>query len=178
WSAGHWCVWCSASFSRLACTTRRRFRAQANGWIDAENPRLARPLHRLSKARNSIRLVLDRSHLWSSRIRGVREILAHPGKKPMGHRGRSEFGGCQSKTAAQNNNEPPCPRRFLTQPTEFEKSGVLQHPLARRGNDNDSNDSAEGYISKNETAGRLALPGCSFLAGSAEARPSTWQRVN
>src|SRR5207249_9012186 len=130
WSAGHWCVWCSASFSRLACTTRRRFRAQANGWIDAENPRLARPLHRLSKARNSIRLVLDRSHLWSSRIRGVREILAHPGKKPMGHRRRSEFGGCQSKTAAQNNNEPPCPRRFLTQPTEFEKSGVLQHPLA------------------------------------------------
>src|SRR5207253_6305321 len=77
------------------------------------------------------RLVLDRSHLWSSRIRGVREILAHPGKKPMGHRRRSEFGGCQSKTAAQNNNEPPCPRRFLTQPTEFEKSGVLQHPLAR-----------------------------------------------
>ncbi len=68
--------------------------------------------------------------LWSSRIRGVREILAHPGKKPMGHRRRSEFGGCQSKTAAQNNNEPPCPRRFLTQPTEFEKSGVLQHPLA------------------------------------------------
>src|SRR6059036_2711876 len=59
-----------------------------------------------------------------------REILAHPGKKPMGHRRRSEFGGCQSKTAAQNNNEPPCPRRFLTQPTEFEKSGVLQHPLA------------------------------------------------
>src|SRR5256886_1823574 len=132
WSAGHWCVWCSASFSRLACTTRRRFRAQANGWIDAENPRLARPLHRLSKARNSIRLVLDRSHLWSSRIRGAREILAHPGKKPTGHRRRSEFGGCQSKTAAQNNNEPPCPRRFLTQPTEFEKSGVLQHPLARK----------------------------------------------
>src|SRR5213594_670042 len=103
----------------------------SNGWIDAENPRLARPLHRLSKARNSIRLVLDRSHLWSSRIRGVREILAHPRKKPMGHRRRSEFGGCQSKTAAQNNNEPPCPRRFLTQPTEFEKSGVLQHPLAK-----------------------------------------------
>jgi len=61
-------VWCSASFSRLACTTRRRFRAQANGWIDAENPRLARPLHRLSKARNSVRLVLGRSHLWSSRM--------------------------------------------------------------------------------------------------------------
>jgi len=112
--------------------TRRRFRAQANGWIDAENPRLVRPLHRLSKARNSIRLVLDRSHLWSSRIRGVREILAHPGKKPMGHRRRSEIGGCQSKTAAQNNNEPPCPRKFLTQPTEFEKSGILQHPLATR----------------------------------------------
>src|SRR6266481_4394185 len=130
-SAGHWCVWCSASFSRLACTIRRRFRAQANGWIDAENPRLARPLRRLSKARNSIRLVLGRSHLWSSRIRGVREILAHPGRKPMGHRKRSEIGGCQSKTAAQNNNEPPCRRKFLTQPTEFEKSGVLQHPLAR-----------------------------------------------
>src|SRR5256884_9322021 len=90
----------------------------------------------LSKARNSIRLVLDHSHLWSSRIRGVREILAHPGKKPMGHRRRSEFGGCQSKTAAQNNNEPPCPRRFLTQPTEFEKSGVLQHPLASSGSTN------------------------------------------
>ena len=54
------------------------------------------------------------------------------GKKPMGHRRRSEFGGRQSKTAAQNNNEPPCPRKFLTQPTEFEKSGVLQHPLAKR----------------------------------------------
>src|SRR5437016_13547063 len=63
-------------------------------------------------------------------IREVREILAHPGKKPMGHRRRSEFGGCQSKTAAQNNNERPCPRRFLTQPTEFEKSGVLQHHIA------------------------------------------------
>src|SRR5258708_5663336 len=37
---------------------------------------------------------------------------------------------CQSKTAAQNNNETPCRRKFLTQPTEFEKSGVLQHPLA------------------------------------------------
>jgi len=48
----------------------------------------------------------------------------------MGHRRRSEFGGRQSKTAAQNNNEPPCPRKFLTQPTEVEKSGVLQHPLA------------------------------------------------
>jgi hypothetical protein len=48
----------------------------------------------------------------------------------MGHRRRSEIGGCQSKTATQNNNEPPCPRKFLTQPTEFEKSGVLQHPLA------------------------------------------------
>src|SRR5256886_4527510 len=131
WSAGHWCVWCSASFSRLACTTRRRFRAQANGWIDAENPRLARPLHRLSKASNSVRLVLGRSHLWSSRMRGVREIWAHPGKKTMGHRRRSEFGGRQSKTAAQNNNEPPCPRKFLTQPTEFEKSVVLQHPLAK-----------------------------------------------
>jgi len=35
-----------------------------------------------------------------------------------------------TKTAAQNNTEPPCPRKFLTQPTEFEKSGVLQHPLA------------------------------------------------
>jgi len=31
-----------------------------------------------------------------------------------------------------NNNEPRCPRKFLTQPTEFEKSGVLQHPLARK----------------------------------------------
>src|SRR5256886_12087611 len=71
-----------------------------------------------------------RSHLWSSRMRGVREILAHPGKRPMDHRRRSEFGGRQSKTAAQNNNEPPCPRKFLTQPTEFEKSVVLQHPLA------------------------------------------------
>ncbi len=39
---------------------------------------------------------------------------------------------CQSKTAAQNNNETPCRRKFLTQPTEFEKSGVLQHPLARK----------------------------------------------
>jgi acetoin utilization deacetylase AcuC-like enzyme len=48
----------------------------------------------------------------------------------MGHRRRSEIGGRQSKTAAQNNNEPPCPRKFLTQPTEFEKSGVLQQPLA------------------------------------------------
>src|SRR5947207_6252190 len=48
----------------------------------------------------------------------------------MGHRRRSEFGGCRSKTEVQNNNEPPCPRKFLTQPTEFEKSGVLQHPLA------------------------------------------------
>src|SRR5213079_1883811 len=105
-------------------------RAQANGWIDAENPRLARPLHRLSKARNSIRLVLDRSHLWSSRIRGVREILAHPGKKPMGHRRRPEFGACQSPASAQNHADPARPRRFLTQPTEFEKSGVLQHPLA------------------------------------------------
>src|SRR5438552_13442222 len=63
-------------------------------------------------------------------MRGVREIWAHPGKKTMGSRRRSEVGDRQSKTAAQNNNEPRCPRKFLTQPTEFEKSGVLQHPLA------------------------------------------------
>ena len=49
----------------------------------------------------------------------------------MDHRSRSEFAGCRSKTAAQSNNEPPCPREFLAQPTEFEKSGVLQHPVAR-----------------------------------------------
>src|SRR5258706_15526508 len=85
----------------MACTTRRRFRAQANGWIDAENPRLARPLHRLSKARNSVRVGLGRSHLWSSRMRGEREIFAHPGKKPIGHRRRSELCGRQSKTGAQ-----------------------------------------------------------------------------
>src|SRR5260370_912241 len=91
WSAGHWRVWCSASVSRPACTTRRRFRAQANGWINVENPHLARALHRFSKARNSIRLVLDHSHLLSSRMRGLREILAHPAKKPMGHPMPSEL---------------------------------------------------------------------------------------
>jgi hypothetical protein len=48
----------------------------------------------------------------------------------MGHRRRSEFGGCRSKTEVQNNNERPCPKKFLTQPTEFEESGVLQQPLA------------------------------------------------
>jgi hypothetical protein len=57
--------------------------------------------------------------------------IGPPGKKPMGHRRRSEFGGCRSETEVQNNNEPPCPKKFLTQPTGFEKSGVLQHPLAK-----------------------------------------------
>jgi hypothetical protein len=66
--------------------------------------------------------VLDRSHLWSSTMLGLRETLGHPASKPMGHRSRSKFAGCQSKTAAQNNNEPPCSRKFLTQATEFEKS--------------------------------------------------------
>jgi hypothetical protein len=107
------------------------FRAQANGWINVENPRLVRPLHRFSKARNSIRLVLDHSHLWSSRMRGLREILAHPAKKPMGHPKTSGICRLPVKDRIQNNNEPPCPREFLAQPTEFEKSEVLQHPLAR-----------------------------------------------
>jgi hypothetical protein len=49
----------------------------------------------------------------------------------MGHRRRPEFGGCRSKTEVQNNNERPCPKKSLTQPTEFEESGVLQQPLAR-----------------------------------------------
>ena len=53
-------------------------------WINVENPRLARALHRFSKARNSIRLVLDRSHLWSSRMRGLMEILVHPGQENHG----------------------------------------------------------------------------------------------
>jgi hypothetical protein len=75
--------------------------------------------------------VLDHSHLWSSRMRGLREIWAHPAKKPMGHPKTSGICGCRSKTAVQNNNEPPCPREFLAQPTKFEKSEVLQQPLAR-----------------------------------------------
>src|SRR2546429_4631837 len=66
----------------------------------------------LSKARNSIRLVLDHSHLWSSRIRGVREILAHPGKKPMGHRRRSEFGGCRSKRSEERRVGKECRSRW------------------------------------------------------------------
>jgi hypothetical protein len=55
-----------------------------------------------------------------------------PGQETHGPpRRRAEFAGCRSKTAVQNNNEPPCPREFLAQPTEFEKSEVLQHPLAK-----------------------------------------------
>src|SRR5208283_2073478 len=105
--------------------------SHSSQWLDrCREPASGSPTASVAKARNSIRLVPVRSHLWSSRMRGVREILAHPGKKPIGHRRRSEFGGCRSKTEVQNNNEPPCPGKFLTQPTEFEKSGVLQHPLA------------------------------------------------
>src|SRR5438552_15535756 len=33
-------------------------------------------------------------------------IVAHPGRKPMGHRKRSEIGGCQSKTAQQRATLP------------------------------------------------------------------------
>jgi hypothetical protein len=75
--------------------------------------------------------VLDHSHLWSSRMRGLREILAHPAKKPMGHPKTSGICRLPVKDRIQNNNEPPCPREFLAQPTEFEKSEVLQHPLAK-----------------------------------------------
>src|SRR5260370_33668401 len=131
WSSGHWRVWCSSSVSRPACTTRRRFRAQANGWINVENPHLARALHRFSKARNSIRLVLDHSHLLSSRMRGLREILAHPAKEPMGHPKTTGICRLPGKDRIQNNNQPPCPREFLAQPTEFEKSEVLVE--SRRG---------------------------------------------
>ena len=88
------------SLSQPACTTCCRFRARANGWIDVENPHLARPLLLLSEARNSIRLVLDRSHLWSSRMRGLREILVHPVRRPVGHRSRSEFAGLPIKAGS------------------------------------------------------------------------------
>src|SRR5260370_5548322 len=113
WSAGHWSVWCSASVSRPACTTRRRFRAQANGWINVENPHLARALHRFSKARNSIRLVLDHSHLLSSRMRGLREILAHPAKKPMGHPKTSGIFRLPVKDRSSKHQRPTLPPRLL-----------------------------------------------------------------
>src|SRR5208283_1134247 len=105
--------------------------SHSSQWLDrCREPASGSPTASVVESTQFDRLVPVRSHLWSSRMRGVREILAHPGKKPIGHRRRSEFGGCRSKTEVQNNNEPPCPGKFLTQPTEFEKSGVLQHPLA------------------------------------------------
>jgi hypothetical protein len=63
-------------------------------------------------------------------MRGLREILAHPAKKPMGHPKTSGICRLPVKDRIQNNNEPPCPREFLAQPTKFEKSEVLQQPLA------------------------------------------------
>jgi hypothetical protein len=77
-----------------------------------------------ARARSLTSLVLEDA--WPERNIGP------PGQEnPWATRRRAVFAGCRSKTAVQNNNEPPCPREFLAQPTEFEKSEVLQQPLAR-----------------------------------------------
>lgn len=41
-----------------------------------------------------------------------------------------DLASCRSKSASQNNIEPPCSTKLLTQPTEFGRIGVLQQPLA------------------------------------------------
>jgi hypothetical protein len=54
-------------------------------WLDqCREPASGSRTASVSKARNSIRLVLDRSHLWSSRMRGLMEILVHPGQENHG----------------------------------------------------------------------------------------------
>jgi len=59
--------------------------ASSSQWLDrCREPASGSPTALLSEARNSIRLVLDRSHLWSSRMRGLREILVHPVRRPVG----------------------------------------------------------------------------------------------
>src|SRR5437899_12201046 len=61
-------------------------------WLDgcvelpALKPRPTLPQLRLSAAWNSIRFALDRSHLWSSTVRGRRAILVHQAKETQGHR--------------------------------------------------------------------------------------------
>jgi hypothetical protein len=76
-----------------------------------------------ARARSLTSLVLEDA--WPERNIGP------PGQETHGPpEDEREFAGCRSKTAVQNNNEPPCPREFLAQPTEFEKSEVLQQALA------------------------------------------------
>jgi hypothetical protein len=42
----------------------------------------------------------------------------------------AESAGWRSKLAAQSHIEPPCSRKFLTQPTEFEESGFCNSGFA------------------------------------------------
>jgi hypothetical protein len=81
-----------------------RLPAWDHGSIKGEKPRPARPLQRWSKAWNSIALVLDRSHLLSSTLRGLRTILVHPARRAMGHRNRWGLGELPLQPAAQTHD--------------------------------------------------------------------------
>ena len=56
--------------------------------------------------------------------------MAHPGKKPMGHPETIGIWRLPVKDRSSKQQRATLPQEILTQPTEFEESGVLQHPLA------------------------------------------------
>ena len=80
--------------------------------IDVENPHLARPLLLLSEARNSIWLVLDRSHLWSSRMRGLRENWSTRLGDPSATEADRNLPGCRSKPAARKQQRATLPQEI------------------------------------------------------------------
>jgi len=84
----------------------------------------------LSKARNSVRLVLGRSHLWSPRMRGVRGNIGPPGQETHGPPKTIGIWRSPVKDGSSTTTSHVAPGKFLTQPTEFEKSGVFATPFS------------------------------------------------
>jgi hypothetical protein len=89
-----------------------------------ENPRpTRRPQQRFSETWNSIRLVLHRSHLWSSMVGGRRAMLLHPVRRSMGHRSRSGLGELLVKAgSAKQYPATLLTRNFWLNRPKFEES--------------------------------------------------------
>jgi len=81
------------------------------------------PLHRLSKARNSIRLVLDRSHLWSSRMRGVKKYWPTRARNPWATEDDRKMAVASQRRQLKNNNEPPVPQEIFDSADELKNQG-------------------------------------------------------